>query len=150
MVTYNLILSQVFPSWHFHAGQPTRFIEQLRKTKLHTMRANEALWRKRFEKINAGKAELSIRVWLGKPYRSKTMEIVRLGRDSGIGMQTLVFDTGLYGLHSLYRPVIDGNIVDPEKLAANDGLSFADWLSWFQNYDICKPLVVLQFTSFRY
>ena len=150
MITYNLILSQVFPSWHLRHGAPTRFVEQLRVTKLHTIRANATLWQKRFEKILLGEAELSVRVWTGKPYRSKTMEVVRLGKDSGIGFQLLTFETGLYGLRSLHRPVIDGTLVRPELLAANDGLSLEDWQNWFQSYDVSQSMGVIHFTSFRY
>lgn len=150
MITYNLILSQVFPSWHLRHGEPTHFVEQLRVTKLHTIYANATLWQKRFEKILLDEAELSVRVWTGKPYRSKMMEIVRLGKDSGIGFQLLTFETGLYGLRSLHRLVIDGTLVRPELLAANDGLSLEDWQNWFQSYDVSQPMGVIHFTSFRY
>lgn len=36
--------------------------------KRHTIRANYEFWAKRFEKIAAGEAVLSIREWVGKPY----------------------------------------------------------------------------------
>lgn len=150
MVTYSIILSQSFPSWHLRHGESTRFVEQLRITKLHTIRANSTLWQKRFKKILAGDAELCIRVWLGKPYRSKTKEIIRLGKDSGIGIQELRFEKGLYDLYSLQSPVVDGHPVRSEVLASNDGLSYEDWQHWFQNYDISQPMVVIHFTSYRY
>lgn len=150
MTVYNIILSSTFPSWHPSKGKETRFVEQLRNTKLHTLRANSVLWKKRFEKILRGEAVLVVRVWLGKPYRSKTMEIVRLDKDSGIGFQELRFEKSLYGFHSLQRPFVDGRFVRPELLAAHDGLSFEDWQLWFQNYDISQPMAVIHFTSLRY
>jgi hypothetical protein len=150
MVTYNIILSQSFPSWHLRHGEPTCFVEQLQMTKLHTIRANSTLWQQRFKKILAGDAELCIRVWLGKPYRSKTKEIIRLGKDSGIGIQELRFEKDLYDLYSLQCPVVDGHSVRPEVLASHDGLSYEDWQHWFQNYDISQSMAVIHFTSFRY
>ena len=35
-------------------------------------------------------------------------------------------------------------------LAANDGLSTNDWLDWFKNYDLTKPMAIIHFTKFRY
>lgn len=150
MRTYNIILSSVFPSWHLRKGEPTKFKENLRIIKLHTLRANYDLWKRRFEEIDRGEAVLVIREWIGRPYRSKTLEIARLTKDSGIGLQQLTFDKGLYGLKSLCRPIVDGKEVRAELLAQNDGLSFDDWSTWFANYDLSQPLAVIQFTSLRY
>ena len=150
MRTYNIILSNVFPSWHLHKGEPTKFKEMLRIIKLHTIRANYDLWKKRFEEIDRGEAILVNREWVGRPYRSKTSEITRLTKDSGIGLQQLTFGKGLYGLTSLCRPIVDGKEVRTELLAHNDGLSLEEWINWFSNYDLSQPLAVIQFTSYRY
>ena len=87
MKTYYLTLSPKFPSTHIRAGQPTNFEAALNNAimcakcqekpkgmcmseciigyrKLHTIRANYEFWRKRFEKIAAGEAVLSIRQWV--------------------------------------------------------------------------------------
>ena len=150
MTTYNIVLSQFFPSWHLRKGEPTNFKELLRIVKLHTIRANYSLWKKRFEKIARGEAILIIRVWLGRPYRSKTMELARLDKDSGIGIQQLTFGKGLFGLYSMELPYVDGNLVRVEQLAQNDGLDYEDWCTWFSNYDHSQPLAVIHFTHFRY
>ena len=42
------------------------------------------------------------------------------------------------------------NFPDVADLAANDGLSLADWKEWFKNYDLTQPLAVIQFTPFKY
>ena len=89
MKTYILMLSKSFPAQHPRKGEPTGFREAFRKTKLHTLRANYALWAKRFEEIAAGKACLSVRQWTGAPYRSKQKELARLTREDGIGIQRL-------------------------------------------------------------
>lgn len=146
MKTYVLTLSKVFPTNHARAGEPTGFRENLRKTKIHTIRANYEFWRKRFEKINAGEAVLSIRQWVGKPYGkgSTQQELCRLSHEDGIGIERLMFSKILLLPHVNYKPVSIGN------LANNDGLSLDDWKEWFKHYDLKKPLAVIHFTKFRY
>ena len=79
MITYYLTLSNVFPKGHRRYGTPTFFKNmvlaatirkkgEIFKPKIHTIRANYDFWAKRFEKIAAGEACLSIRKWVGKPY----------------------------------------------------------------------------------
>ena len=158
---YVLTLSQFFPKGHIHAGEETFFREKLalglhgrgvRGGKFHTIRANYELWRKRFEKIAADKAVLSIRQWVGKPYAegSTQREIVTLTRDDGIGLQRLDFEGG-----DIYCVNVDGQRFSPtretlENIAANDGLSYEDWREWFKDYDISNPLAIIQFTKYRY
>lgn len=173
MKTYVLILSRVFPATHPRKGEPTEFNSKLKNAKscvrcaeivsaicdidckcynnakFHTIRANYLLWKKRFEKIERGEACLSIRQWEGKPRRSKTIEIARLTKDDGIGLQKLEFDTK--AVCPLYHPSIEGNTtVQAETLAANDGLMFVDWQCWFDEYDLTEPLAIIHFTKLRY
>lgn len=179
LITYYLTLSRVFPSTHCRAGEPTYFLEKMhnaltgqdfclhitgmdnsygcttlwcktiREKKLHTIRANYDFWARRFEKIQAGDAVLSIREWVGKPYGKGSMqrEIIRLTRDDGIGLQRLV----VAGTSITFHPVfVDGVEVSPDILARNDGLTKSDWRNWFANYNVNGPLAVIQFTKFRY
>ena len=154
MKTYYLTLSKVFPSTHAKAGMNTCFEEKLRVYKLHTIRANYDFWKKRFEQIAAGKACLSIRQWVGKPYGkgSTQREIVRLTREDGIGLQELrIVNENYKG-----RGIMLGYVEKKKKkdffhtLSQNDGLSFNDWLEWFKGYNFNKPLAIIHFTSFRY
>lgn len=171
MKTYYLTLSQVFPSTHIMAGRPTNFETALNNAilcakcktksrgmcmgecvvgylKLHTIRANYEFWRKRFEKIYTGEAALSIREWVGKPYGkgSTQREIVRLTKDDGIGLQKMV----VAGTATIHPKYVDGCSVSCRTLANNDGLSEADWIDWFERYDLTEPLAVIHFTNFRY
>lgn len=169
MKTYVLTLSKVFPSTHAHAGQLTDFKTAFNNARLcakcqekpkgmcmgecvvgyikrHTIRANYDLWKKRFEQIAAGEACLSVRQWTGSPYRTKQVEIARLTREDGIGIQRLDF-ANLYGCD---RYIVDCYDVALSHLATNDGLSIDDWLEWFKNYDLSKPLAIIHFTKFRY
>ena len=165
MKTYVITLSQKFPTKHPNHGEPTNFNNQLLNAvwrahnmstgfpqfgmKLHTIRANYELWRKRFEQIEAGKAILSVRYWTGKPYHSKQMEICKLRKEDGIGIQRLNFYRGNIP-DALFYPSIDDKPSDSTKLAQNDGLAIFDWCEWFGHYDITKPLAIIHFTSFRY
>lgn len=92
---------------------------------------------------------LSIRQWVGKPYRSKQVEIGRLTADNGIGIQKLSFHKE-DGVPSLKYFDIDGKYIDREILANNDGLSKEYWQEWFRGYDLSKPMAIIHFTKFRY
>lgn len=78
MKTYVITLSQVFPTWHKRAGEPTKFraaflsgqtcskckkrnhamctSECFSGLKIHTIRANYPLWLKRITEVQQGKA----------------------------------------------------------------------------------------------
>ena len=162
MKTYVLIISRTFPAKHQRKGEPTKFEAQLLNAvwrahnmsiglpqygmKLHTIRSNYALWSKRFKQIDEGKACLSIRYWIGKPYCSKQMEICKLTKEDGIGLQVLEFYNGC-----LQQPIISGDMtIRAEYLAKNDGLSFESWKDWFRSCDTSNQLAIIHFTKFRY
>lgn len=159
MKTFYLTLSQVFPSTHSRAGEPTEFKDKFFNGldnerddgKIHTIRANYDFWAKRFEKIAAGEAILSIRQWVGKPYGkgSKQREIARLTREDGIGLQRLSFTVDAYTCERV--ALIDGiTLPSLRVLANNDGLSLQDWNDWFRGYDLSHNLAIIHFTKFRY
>lgn len=166
MKTYVITLSQVFPTGHKRAGEPTKFRAAFQSgqtcskckkrnpamctgecfsgLKIHTIRANYPLWLKRITEVQQGKAVLSVRQWTGKPYRSPQEEIAMLTSEDGLGVQELK-------MIDLFRPTtINGNRVELPDLAANDGLSFNDWYDWFKSYDLKQPMAIIHFTKFRY
>ena len=163
MKTYVITLSQVFPVTHIRKGEPTgfkdKFLAAIGKEvciwlKLHTIRANYELWKKRFEEIDAGRACLCIRQWSGKPYRSKQVEIARLTREDGIGLQKLHIEKR-WGINFEDYPFFIDDIERTERgfcslLSHNDGLELGCWVNWFEKYDISKPLAIIHFTKFRY
>ena len=168
MKTYVITLSQVFPTTHPKAGIPTGFQHKLQTAlngwkdhafiKLHTIRANYPLWAKRFEQIERGEAYLSVRQWSGMPYASKQVEIARLTKEDGIGIQKLYLtdEINLLGEYGIVESTwelfgIPGDSkVSCKQLAYNDGLSYEDWDAWFEKYDKSKPLAIVHFTKFRY
>lgn len=172
MKTYVILLSNKFPATHMRAGEVTNFsssymnarayeyckenkhdmrlVENLRAYKIHTIRANYPLWERRIKEIQTGRACLSVRMWTGKPYRSKQRVLEELTANDGIGIQRLQFDKDGDGMPSLTLFNIDGELVDWRVLATNDGLSLEDWKEWFGGYDLSKPMAIIHFTKFRY
>lgn len=168
MKTFVLIVSKQFPAKHKRRGQFTFFVDQILSAldkseypddnfiprankKIHTMRSNYELWKKRIELIQAGKALLSIRYWSGSPYNykrdgSKQVEVIKLTKSSGIGIQKIELDP--FGLNFK----IDDREWDFENghlLAQNDGLLVEDLKEWFKDYDL-RPMALIHFTKFRY
>ncbi|WP_418202533.1 hypothetical protein [Bacteroides sp.] len=160
MKTYVITLSQVFPTGHKRAGEPTSFRDAFnagqvfnrgslclyRHPKKHTIRSNYPLWLKRITEVQQGKAVLSVRQWTGKPYRSKQEEIASLTASDGIGIQMLSFAP----LYTLAAPFVNGRRIATNTLASNDGLRDADWREWFMHYDLTQPMAIIHFTKFRY
>jgi hypothetical protein len=123
--------------------------------KLHTIRKNYPLWKKRIDEVNSGKAILVLYEWAGLPYRSKTRELFRFDRDSEIGVQKLSF----FGFNLNFpRAIKPGEsstnevlALIPSNLAHNDGLSLQDFKDWFKDYDLSEPLAIIHFTkNYRY
>ena len=175
MKTYVLTLSKTFPAKHPRKGEPTNFDAQVLNSvwsahnmslrylkfgiKLHTIRSNYELWSKRFKQIDEGKACISIRYWIGKPYHSKQFEICKLTKEDGIGLQRLQFiplnnDLGNFITSIDFRCHRMPEALNlAHELASNDGLTFADWKEWIfisSKYNISKPLAIIHFTKFRY
>lgn len=155
--TYNIMLSRVFPVTHQRKGEPTFFYQKVKAAKfptnypnetpkLHTIRANYPLWRERIEKVLAGEAEICLRQWTGKPYCSKTEEIMRLTADDGVGIQCLTF----YDNRIIYPTVDNRYRPSVEEISTNDGLTKDSWMEWFRGYDLSKPMAIIHFTKFRY
>ena len=178
MKTHVLIVSRYFPATHKRKGEPTFFvdkvlhrsatvglddIERLKpfdidmfmncEPKLHTIRANYALWSKRIKEVQEGKAVLSVRYWAGRPYHKDEngigqVEVFKLDKDSVVGIQKIEFSRT-----DFHFPIIDGwqgGHINPDNLAKNDGLSLDDFKEWFRKYDLSKTMVIIHFTGFRY
>lgn len=177
MKTYVITVSRNFPVKHPRAGQPTYFVDQIESTiyctdkcegecnicscrhfielkKIHTIRANYDLWKKRIDEVNAGNAVLSIRYWSGRPYYTKQVEICQLGKDSGCGVQALIFTDKTLHSATACGPEYPNPTwyfgLNIGGLAKNDGLSEIDFMEWFKKYDLSKPMAIIQFTKFRY
>jgi hypothetical protein len=147
MKTYVLMISERFPKTHPKAGQPTEFPASIKHyDKIHTIRKNYAFWEKRIREIQEGKAVLSVRAWVGKPYGkgSTQVEYFRFDKTHGVGIERLYQSMDLFWFdHSMTDQV-------PNVLhAKNDGLSFEDFSDWFPPVQL-KGLAIIHFTSFRY
>lgn len=146
MKTFVLPVSKQFPKTHKRAGENTFFVENIKllysgeSKKIHTLRSNYELWKRRSELINEGKAILSIRYWPERPYWSNQIEICKLTK---IGVEKLEDPTNL-----VYAS-IGGKAVNWEEIARNDGLSFIDFCNWFKKRQT-EPMAIIHFTDFRY
>jgi hypothetical protein len=130
-----LTFSQTFPAYHPKAGEPTHFVEKIKigldpyrrrdgfydnmkgfKAKHHTIRAGNR-WK-------AGDM-FSPRIWSGRPYFSKQIEIappLEVVKVIPISYECGNWMSGLTILH------MDTMM----KIAHNDGLSFLDFMDWFK------------------
>lgn len=115
--------------------------------KIHTIRGNYDLWKKRADKINAGEAVLSLRQWSGSPYNyaqdgSKQVEFMQLEK---INVQKIEFNKFLGAF-------IDDTDSDVrlETLAKNDGLSVEDFKAWFHDLKYDEPYAIINFTDHKY
>lgn len=153
--TYVLTVSRYFPANHKRKGEPTRFIEKILNkdpdnwTKIHTIRSNYDLWKKRIDQVNEGKAVLSLRYWTKSPYNyqkdgSKQQEFLQLKKGE-CGIQKIDFSDDY-----LYTVRIDGNRREFNGIERNDGLLSQDFENWFEEYDLSKPMAIIHFTQFRY
>lgn len=157
---YRLSVSVKFPATHQRRGEPTFFVEKIKATiegtfmlnfsKIHTIRANYQIWKKRFEKINRGEAVLELYYWSGKPYNSKCITICQLGKDDGIGIQKVNFWINLNNTAVVEKDKGAQTFQTVAQLAKNDALSLDDFKEWFKNYDISEPMAIIHFTKFRY
>lgn len=134
-----IIFSQVFPSYHPRAGEPTFFQEKVLlslsgsgetsfddgtefnlikiKPKHHTIRAGHR-WKV--------EDKFSPRVWSEKPYNSKQ---IQFAPDIEI-KKVYSFSIGLAAVYVDQQRWIDKSFIG--KIAANDGLDYQDFLDWFQ------------------
>jgi hypothetical protein len=118
----------------------------LSEKKIHTLRENYPFWKKRIDAINRGEGYLSIRIWVGKPYRSKQREVSRLNY---VGIEKLKREQGKDGpVYYIVGP--DGlYFVSMPMLANHDGLLPSEFYEWFQDYPYGE-MAVIHFTGFRY
>lgn len=147
MKTYVLMVSEFFPKTHKRAGEPTGFPLAIKHyDKIHTIRGNYQLWAKRFQEINKGNAYLSVRIWTGKPYQTKQVEIFRYDNTHKIGIEKLSCNPLGW--------VINDTLLEElktEVLAKNDGLTEPDFKEWFKgSFVVDNSKAIIHFTDFRY
>lgn len=154
MKKYKLSISKSFPKPHPRADESTNFKEMIESgKKIHTIRGNFELWKKRIDEVNAGNAVIIGYEWSGLPYRSKHNNLFILDKNSGIGIQQL----------TMHKATIDSicsqiDIRHPgislAKIAEKDGLGYIDFCRWFfPNINKANVLFdggIIHFTKYRY
>lgn len=144
MKTYVLTISKHFMSGHPRAGQYTSFGFKIAMgEKIHTIRDNYKLWKKRIDNINEGKAILSLREWSGRPRRSSQVELKTYKK---VGIQKIQIDPNL----GWFVDDVDSDLC-VKLLANNDGLTYEDFKAWFKKTtNHYEPMAIIHFTDFRY
>ena len=139
-----LMISKKFLAYHTKKGLPTDFEAKIKsKEKVHTIRANYELWKKKIDEVKSGKAELVLKQWSGLPYRTKQEKLFIYDKDDNIDVSKLTFseEKGFV--------INDEVFVSAEVLAKNDGLSIQDFQDWFKVFPT-EPMAIIHFTGFRY
>jgi hypothetical protein len=157
---YRLPISHTFPKTHPKAGQLTYFSAGITLAlqglvvighdgpnypKLHTCRKDYEYWEKAIAEIKAGDAILELYEWIGVPYRSKQRVLFTFYKNSGIGVQKLI-----YVKNPGCNSIVDGSYITPMTLSRNDGLSFFDFSDWFKDINTPENMAIIHFTKFRY
>lgn len=138
-----LMVAKEFLAYHFNAGKPTFFQDAIgKKVKVHTIRGNYEKWKKKIDEVNSGKAELILKEWSGKPYRSKQNKLFTFDQNDGIDVSKLTYVDGFFNVN-------DELIVPPEILAKNDGLTLPEFEDWFKVIP-AEPMALIHLTPFRY
>lgn len=151
MKTHVIIISRQFPKTHPWAGQETYFpMEIICQNKIHTLRANYDLWKRRIDEVVSGKAVLSLRYWEGKPYRSKQITFATRTAADGVGIQMGVLTNLAFSVANEQGGAIHWKHIPISAVAKNDGLSREDFKAWFKGYKLTEPLAIIHFTKFRY
>ena len=150
MKTYVIIVSKNYPKKHKKAGDETNFVNKIFDgSKIHTIRSNYELWKKRDNEVKQGKAIISLRFWIGKPYKSKQVEFCKLSNYNSIEVQK-IFNAVYTQFNTPDLWLIDDKPYKSKEICHNDGLDEDDFVSWFRTYDLSKPMAVIHFTDFRY
>lgn len=141
-----IMIAKRFMKDHPRYGEPTFFETNiLNGKKKHTIRAGN--------RIKNGEI-ISLRTWLGKPYRSKQREFAQVLVSrvwpitiDPIPKRPIEHSEQNFSIHigdryvAYWKPGTTANITQTE-LAKNDGLSKQDFLSWFGcDKKIIKPFV---------
>jgi len=150
MKTYVLIISEYFPKSHIRSGELTNFIPSIKLgIKKHTIRSNFQLWEKRFEEIKKGNACISVRSWIGKPYKSKQKEHIVLTDLDGIGIEKVTISLNVQRV-LIFKDKIPIKTLPIKELSKNDGLVDTDFVDWFKGVLPITEMAIIHFTKFRY
>lgn len=130
-----ITLSARFPTYHPKAGQLTCFKSKVFcGVKKHTIRAI-GKWPQRIEQINQGEAYLSVRQWLGRPYKDPQIEVCRMVR---VNHDRIIVNKDFFNHKGVLLTTPIGkngeervSWLKAEEVAMNDGLHLKDFKEWF-------------------
>ena len=138
-----LMIAKNFLAYHKRAGQSTEFEAKIKaKDKLHTIRPNYEKWKEKIEEVKSGKAELVLKQWEGRPYRSTPNKLFIFDAKDDVEVSKLTKTADGFFVNDTIK-------VEPEIIAKNDGLSLQDFEDWFKVFPT-EPIAIIHLNSFRY
>lgn len=147
--TFVITVSKQFPKTHLSAGQPTDFANKIyHLKKKHTIRHNYEWWKPRIDAINRGEAILSIRQWIGLPYKKPGQTEIAVFGKGEVGIQKCDVSVNQETKH--ISIIVDGmeKIFAKDDIITNDGLNWPDFRDWFK--EPVKDGCIIHFTDLRY
>jgi len=126
-----IMISKVFLKGHPRQGEPTHFVQKVLHSRLNKKQmipVSDISYPAKHHTIRAGQRwkegdMASIRIWTGKPYRSKQEEIIQVEIKQVWPIE--IDENGVLTVNGLY---IEDAV--ERKLAMNDGLYHDDFPEW--------------------
>ncbi|MCC8153255.1 MAG: hypothetical protein LIP01_02990 [Tannerellaceae bacterium] len=123
-----VLLSKTFFPQHPKAGKVTCFEQKVMDgRKKHTCRKNYQYWRDKINKLQESGGVLSVRQWIGQPFKQPGQgTIVDIPADT-VGIQKLE----LTRKNGEWSAIVEGYNTPVSLLAVNDGLTEQELKDWF-------------------
>ena len=146
--TYVIFIGRKFPSFHPRKGMETNFLSMIQKgEKTLTIRDNFDTWFNRIKEVNEGKAVISLRYWLDRPFHSNPQEVRRITDKDGAGCHKFQLVGSQIWVDEL--PMLDHLQIN--QLLQRDGLNYKDFMAWHTAGKApVEPKALIYFNSFRF
>ena len=174
-----LLLSKTFSPPHYRAGEATRFSDKVRNEigltckdcrevqkfdgdccgfipmqigrKKHTCRKNYKYWKDTIDRLKQKGGVLSVRQWLGLPYKQPGQEVIVDIPAEIVGVQKLE----LTRRGNDWEAKIDGYNTPVALISTNDGLTEEEFKAWFaplfeKEKAVTLDFAIIHFTKERY
>lgn len=144
-----VLLSKSFFPQHYRAGEPTYFKQkvlaelmknpaikieltapngsEIKERKKHTCRKNYQYWKDKINRLQEEGGVLSVRQWIGQPYKQPGQEVIVDIPAAVVGVQKLE----LTRRGNDWEAKVDGFNTPVDLIAANDGLTEKEFKAWF-------------------
>jgi hypothetical protein len=146
--THVIFIGRKFPSFHPRKGEETYFLSMIiRDEKTLTIRDDYNKWSKRINEVNEGKAVISLRYWLDRPFHSTPQEVMRITDKNGAGCHKFQLVGSQIWVDDL--PMLDHVAIN--QLLQKDGLNYKDFMAYHTAGKAPEtPKALIYFNNFRF